>query len=119
MTRVSLFLLAVAFIACGASHAAGAPQCTPVLTVKGVTFSQMHQRRRTWSAHIAVDASHCATAAGHFDIDFTRLREDAPDLRFSEPFTWTMGAVDATVVFAADEAVLDYSIRAAPCPCRK
>jgi hypothetical protein len=118
MTRV-WFLLAVAYIVWDASYAAGAPQCKPILTVKGVTFSPVHQWRRTWNAHIVADASHCSTTAGHFDIDFMRLREDAPDLRFSEQFTWTVGELDATTVFAADEAVLQYSIRAAACPCRK
>jgi len=118
MTRISS-LLATAFVLCGAAQATGEPPCRPTLIVKGVTFSAAHQWRRTWAARIAADASRCATTSGHFDIDFTRLREDAPDLRFSERFTWTAGEFDATAVFAADEAVLDYSVRVAPCACRK
>lgn len=118
MRRLSS-LLATAVILCGAVRAAAAPECRPLLTVKGVTFSAMQQWRRTWAAHIAVDASRCAVTSGRFDIDFTRLREDAPDLRFSEKFTWTPGEIDATTIFAADEAVLGYAIRVAPCPCRE
>lgn len=118
MTR-TLSLLAAAFVVCGASDAAGAPQCKPVLTVKSITFSDMHEWQRTWVAHIAVDASHCAVTSGRFDIDFIRLREDAPDLGFTQLFTWTPGEIDATTLFAADEAVLEYSIRPASCPCRE
>ena len=119
MESRATLLLAATLILCGVTYAAGAPQCKPVLTVKGITFSDMHQWRRTWIAHIAVDAARCAVTSGRFDIDFTRLKEDAPDLRFGEPFTWTPGEIDAATSFAADEAVLDYSIRAAPCPCRE
>jgi hypothetical protein len=115
----SLSLLAAALIVCGVNNAAGAPACKPVLAVKGVTFSDIHQGRRTWTAHIAVDASRCAIRSGRFDIDFVRLKEDAPDMRFSEPFKWAPGRIDATTVFAADEAVLEYSIRPASCPCRE
>lgn len=119
MTRTLSSLLAVAFIVCGGSNAAGAPECKPVLTVKGTTFSDMRQWRRTWVAHIAVDASRCAVPSGRFAIDFIRLKEDAPDLGFSELFTWTPGQIDLTTIFAADEAVLEYSIRPASCPCRE
>jgi hypothetical protein len=112
-------LLAVAFLLCGVNNAAAAPACKPVLAVNGITFSDIHQTRRTWTAHIAVDASRCAIKSGRFDIDFVRLKEDAPDLRFSESFTWAPGRIDATTIFAADEAVLDYSISPAACPCRE
>jgi hypothetical protein len=121
MTRTlsSLSFLVAALIVCDVSDAAGAPECKPVLTVKGTTFSDMRQWRRTWVAHIAVDASHCAVSSGRFAIDFIRLKEDAPDLGFSESFTWMPGEIDSTTIFAADEAVLEYSIRPASCPCRE
>ena len=123
MTRIlslsSLSFLAAALIVCGGSGAAGAPECKPVLIVKGTTFSDMHQGRRTWVAHIAVEASRCAVTSGRFDIDFIRLKEDAPDLGFSESYTWTPGQIDSTTIFAADEAVLEYSIKPASCPCRE
>jgi hypothetical protein len=119
MTTLALSLLAAAVILGSGTHAAGEQLCKPAFTVTGVTFSDMHEWRRTWTAHIAVDASRCSTASGRFNIDFTRLKEVGPDLRFSEPFTWTPGRIEATTIFAADEAVLDYAIEAAPCPCRE
>jgi hypothetical protein len=43
----------------------------------------------------------------------------APDLPFTEQFTWSAGQIEVSVNFWADEAVLAYSIGAvAPCPCR-
>jgi len=120
MTRTpTLTLLALALALAGATQAAGAPTCKPALTVQGITFSNIHQWKRTWTAHIAVDASRCATESGRFTIEFVRLKEDGPDLRFTERFAWAPGEIQATTIFAADEAVLDYSIAAAPCPCRE
>jgi len=111
-------LLTTALVLFGVMPAVGAPICKPALTVAGITFSNIHQWKRTWTAHIAVDATRCATTSGPFTIDFVRLKEDAPDLRFEEHFTWASGQIQATTIFAADEAVLDYSIKAAACPCR-
>jgi hypothetical protein len=101
-----------------ATAAAGAPLCKPDLAVKDVTFTPMLEGQRIWAARIAVDASHCATAWGRFDVVFVRLKENAPDLPFRERFTWRTGEVEASSVVAADEAVLDYAIEAASCPCR-
>jgi hypothetical protein len=112
-------LLTAALVLASAMPAVGDPLCKPVLTVDGITFSNIHQWRRTWTAHIAVDASRCATMSGTFTVDFVRLKEDAPDLPFTEHFAWAPGEIQATAIFAADEAVLDYSIAAAACPCRK
>lgn len=112
-------LSAVALLLLGSPPAAvGEALCRPSLVVQSVTFSQVHAWRRTWTARIAVDAARCATASGRFSIDFVRLKEDAPDLRFREQFAWTPGQVEVTTIFAADEAVLNYSIEPASCPCR-
>jgi hypothetical protein len=99
--------------------AAGEALCRPSLVVRSVTLSDIHAWRRTWTAHLAVDAASCATTSGPFRIDFVRLKEDAPDLRFTEAFVWRPGQVEAASVFAADEAVLSYTIEAPACPCRK
>ena len=99
-------------------HAAAAPLCKPQLVINEVTFSPMHQQQRTWTARITVDASPCATASGRFQVNFVRLKEIGPDLLFTEQFTWTPGTIEASTEFAADEAVADYVIAAAPCPCR-
>ena len=72
-----------------ASHAAGAPLCKPELTVKDVTFSPIHNLQRTWTARIAVDAARCATESGRFQVNFVRLKETAPDMDFTEQFSWT------------------------------
>ena len=50
---------------------------------------------------------------------FTRLKENAPDLTFSERFAWTQGRTEISLEFWADESVLDYAVDAvAPCTCR-
>jgi hypothetical protein len=101
-------------------HAAAEPMCKPALTVTAVRFSEMSQAQRQWTAELAVDASRCATASGRFAIEFLRLKENAPDLRFREPFTWTAGRTEVSTRFSADEAVLAYSIGdVAPCACRE
>jgi hypothetical protein len=111
-------LSAVVVTLLAATHAAGAPLCKPQLAIKEVMFSPMHQGQRTWTAQIDVDASPCATASGRFAVNFVRLKEIGPDLLFTEQFTWTPGAIKASTDFAADEAVADYTITAAACPCR-
>ena len=52
--------------------------------------------------------------------NFVRLKEMAPDLLFSEEFTWTPGKIEISAEFWLDEAVLDYWIGyVAMCPCRQ
>jgi hypothetical protein len=110
----------VALLVIIAPHAAaGEALCRPSLVVRSVTFSDVHAWLRTWTAHLAVDAAACATTSGPFRIDFVRLKEDAPDLWFTETFAWKLGQVEATTIFAADEAVLSYTIDAPSCPCRR
>ena len=113
-------LLASFIVVSGATEAVGKNACKPVLTFKEVRFSEMQQSQRVWTALLDVDASRCATSDGRFHINFIRLKETAPDLPFSEPFTWRPGEIEVSVNFWADEAVLKYSIGAvAPCPCRR
>jgi hypothetical protein len=115
-----LYLLAGVVALLGVPQAMGEPLCKPDLVVKDVKFSEMHLWQRVWTARIAVDASRCASASGRFSIDFVRLKEIGPDLRFTEQFTWRPGQVDVSTDFAADEAVLNYSIGdVAPCRCRE
>ena len=56
---------------------------------------------------LAVDASHCVTTSGRFDITFVRMKENAPDLPFTETFTWRPGRIEVSLDFWWDEAVLD------------
>jgi hypothetical protein len=111
-------LSAAAVAVLAATPAIGAPTCKPEFVATDVMFSQAHGLRRAWSARIAVDAARCATDHGRFEIHFVRIKETAPDMRFTEQFTWTPGVIVVATDFAADEAVLTYSIRGETCPCR-
>lgn len=103
-----------------ATQSLAAPLCTPDLAITGTHLSEMRAMQRTWTARIAVDASQCAATSGRFFVRFVRLKEVGPDLPFSEAFTWRPGAIEVSTVFAADEAVLDYSIGyVRPCACRE
>lgn len=116
----SAALLAGIVGALPAAQSPGAPLCTPDLAVTSARLSEIRASQRTWTARIAVDASQCATISGRFFIRFVRLKEIGPDLAFSEPFTWRPGAIEVSTSFAADEAVLDYSIGyVRPCACRE
>ena len=102
-----------------AARSLAAPLCTPDLAITGAYLSEARASQRIWTARVAVDASQCAATSGRFFIRFVRLKEVGPDLAFSEPFTWRPGAVEVSTVFAADEAVLDYSLGyVRPCTCR-
>jgi hypothetical protein len=116
-SRTSI-LLAGSLMLAGPAHAGMEPTCKPSLVVQKVALSEVERMHRTWTAHILVDATRCATASGPFTIAFIRLRENAPDLEFTEPFTWAPGAVEVSTEVAAQEAVLRYSIAVAACPCR-
>jgi hypothetical protein len=103
------------------TQAVGQQACQPALAVKEVKFSQMQPPtlKRTWTAVVSVDASHCAAnSTGTFEIVFTRLSETAPDFEFRERFVWQPPAVNVVVNFAADEAVQRYRIdNVTPCAC--
>ena len=106
-------------VALAATQSFAAPLCTPELAITSAHLSDMRASQRVWTARVAVDASPCATTSGRFFIRFVRLKEIGPDLPFSEAFTWRPGVVEVSAVFAADEAVLDYSIGyVRPCACR-
>jgi len=103
------------------TQALGQQACRPALAVKEVRFSEMQPptRQRTWTAVLAVDASSCATTSGRFDIVFSRLKENAPDIEFREQLTWRPGSANISIDFWADEAVAGYWLdNIAPCPCR-
>jgi hypothetical protein len=53
-------------------------------------------------------------------VEFTRLKEVAPDLQFMERFTWVSGRSELALDFWWDEWLEDYQIVSiAPCPCRE
>ena len=113
----------------GVRQAIGENLCRPELTINEVEFSAMMPPtlERTWSAVVAVDASACtADSKGYFEIVFTRLSENAPDLEFRKQFLWSapsfvwqVPSVGVGLAFAADEAVGRYWIEnISPCACR-
>lgn len=112
----------IALLGTALMPATAAPLCKPVLAIKGVRFSpvQPETMERIWSATLSVDASPCATSSGRFEILFSRLKENAPEVDFVERFIWKPESVQVSVNFWADEAVEAYWLHnVAACPCRE
>ena len=129
MKRACVSVLVTIIGLIGVRQATGENLCRPDLTINEVEFSTMMPPtlERTWSAVVSVDASACtADSKGYFEIVFTRLSENAPDLEFhkqlmwSAPsFVWQLPSVGVGLAFAADEAVERYRIEnVTPCVCR-
>ena len=129
MKRACASVLATIIGLIGVRQAIGENLCRPELTINEVEFSAMTPStlERTWSAVVAVDASACTeNSKGYFEMVFTRLSENAPDLEFhkqymwSAPsFVWQVPSVGVGLAFAADEAVGRYWIEnISPCACR-
>ncbi len=121
MSRLPRSILLAASIALLATvpSVAGEQPCKPHLALENAQLSDAQELGRTWTAILGVDASRCAAPGGNFQVRFTRLKENAPDLTFSERFAWTQGRTEISLEFWADESVLDYAVDAvAPCTCR-
>jgi hypothetical protein len=107
----------------GVTHAVGQQQCRPDLAIKEVLFSEMLRPtlERKWTAVVSADASRCAmNSTGNFEISFLRQKETAPDLEFSQAFTWSPPSVKIAVDFWADEAAGRYWIsHVSGCVCAK
>jgi hypothetical protein len=118
-SRSSLLLAAVIALP-GWAGALAAPQCEPALSLMQYQFAPQRMSVRTWTARIAVDATRCASAAGPFNMDFVRGREEMPDQPFTQQFTWTPGQVEVSMNLQHDELLVDFSIGdVAACPCRQ
>jgi hypothetical protein len=90
------------------------------LSLRDVCISEAHEMHRTWTGVLVADASPCSTTSGQFDVEFTRLKEVAPDLQFMERFTWVSGRSQLSLDFWWDEWLEDHRIISiAPCPCRE
>ena len=117
---IPAFLAAAIPLIC-VPQAAGQQACGPTLAFAEVQFSEMQPStlERKWAAVVSVDASRCAAnSTGSFEIVFTRLKENGPELDFWERFAWQPPAVNVAVDFAADEAVQSYRIDTiTPCAC--
>jgi hypothetical protein len=120
ISRAAFCLGGIALIV--ATHAVAAPICKPALAFKEVRFSEVQPEtmERRWTALLSVDSSRCATASGRFEILFSRLKENGPEVEFVEPFAWKPDLVEVSVDFWADEAVEGFWLnKVAPCPCRE
>ena len=128
MYRLFMFGLLAGSIGLVTMTQANAQQtCRPALAFKEVRFSEMQPPalERKWTATVSVDASRCvANSAGYFEIVFSRLKENGPEIEFREEFTWLEfkwlpPSVEVGVDFWADEAVERYWLdNVTPCPCR-
>src|SRR5436190_11959562 len=113
-------LLAVGLVLLGVMQAVAGNLCKPILSLRGVRISEAHEMHRTWTGVLVADASPCSTTSGQFDVEFTRLKEVAPDLQFMERFTWVSGRSELSLDFWWDEWLEDHRIISiAPCPCRE
>lgn len=112
-------LLAASLVTFGAMQAVAGELCKPVLSLRDVRISEPRNLQRTWSGVLVADTSPCSTTSGPFEIEFTRLKETAPDLRFTERFTWASGRSEVSIDMWWDEWFEDYRIaHIGACPCR-
>ncbi len=112
-------LLAGSLALFNATQAVAGQLCKPVLSLRDVRISEARNMQRTWTGTLVADASRCSTTSGPFEIQFTRLKEIAPDLDFTERFAWVSGQSEVSLDIWWDEWVENYRIAyIAACPCR-
>ena len=112
-------LLAASLALLGATQAVAGKLCKPVLSLRDARISEAHEMHRTWTGVLVTDSSPCSTTSGQFDVQFTRLKEVAPDLQFMERFTWVPGQSKLSLDFWWEEWLEDSRIISiVPCPCR-
>jgi hypothetical protein len=120
--RRSQLTFAVTLALFGVTPATAQNLCRPVLTINEALLSPIERPNlaRKWTAIVTANTSECAVnSGGFFDIVFTRLSENAPDLDFRQRFVWSPFSMKVTMDFAADEAVGQYRIEnITPCICR-
>src|ERR1700745_709546 len=90
-------LLAASLVTFGAMQAVAGELCKPALSLRDVRISEPRNSQRTWSGVLVADASVCSTPPVVLEIKFPRLKETAPDLRFSERFTWASGRSEVAI----------------------
>jgi hypothetical protein len=115
-------LLALVFLSLNTASAWSQVACKPLLsikTVREVRASYAPASPWQWSALLVADARHCATRSGAFEIDFVRIKENSPDLQFTEKFRWRHDEFSVSMELTSDEAVPEFRIGfIAPCVCR-
>jgi len=120
--RRSRLTFAVTVTLIGVTPATAQNLCRPTLMINDALLSPIEppNLQRKWTAIVTSNTSECAVnSGGFFDIVFTRLSENAPDLEFRQRFAWSPFSVKVAMDFAADEAVGQYRIEnITPCVCR-
>ena len=112
-------LLVASLVVLGAMQAVAGELCRPALSLRDVRISEPRNLQRTWSGVLVADAAPCSTTSGLFEIKFTRLKETAPDMRFTERFMWASGRSEVSLDMWWDEWFEDYRIaHITACPCR-
>jgi len=104
------------------AQALGQQACKPTMTFIDARYSAMKlpKLQRTWTAVLSVDASHCQTLSGRFEIVYSMEKESAPDYEVREELMWLPGSMKVSKEFWIDEAVAAYRTdNVASCPCRK
>jgi hypothetical protein len=96
--------------------------CKPLLSVKSAHQVRPSSTRAVpwrWHATIFANAGYCATYSGHFEVDFVRLKENSPDVQFTERFRWSSNQFVVSMELAADEAIREFRIGfVPPCVCQ-
>lgn len=117
-TEAMRFAVPIILTALGGGPAAAAVACKPAVTPQKVLISEPSGSQRLWTAVLAVDARTCASTSGSFEIDFVRQKETAPDLQFTERFTWRPGTIEVSIDIWIDETITDFRVGfVAPCVC--
>jgi hypothetical protein len=114
-------LLTLSFVVLDPISSLSQVACKPFLSVRAVReVRSSYLLPWVWNATITSDASHCATHSGTFEIDFVRIKENSPDLQFTQNFRWARKQFNISIEFSSDEAILDLRIGfIAPCACRQ
>ena len=119
---LALPLLIACLAVLGPASAWSQVACKPLLSIKSVRDVRVSSQPTLpwqWHATITADSRHCATASGNFEVDFVRIKENAPDQQFTEKFRWRQDQFDVSMELTTDEAILGYRIGfIAPCVCR-
>ena len=119
--RVFTALLTISFLPTSTVSAWTQVVCKPLLSVNGVqdVRPSVPALPRKWIVTINANTRHCATRSGSFEIDFVRIKENAPDLQFTEKFRWQQDKFSISTEMNSDESILSYRIGfVAPCVCR-
>jgi hypothetical protein len=114
--------LSLCFLLLAPSNSFSQVACKPFLSIKTVkedrTYSPTLQWR--WNALLRADNTHCATRSGSFEVDFVRIKENSPDLQFTQKFRWSQGEFAISMELTSDEAILDSRVGfIAHCVCRE